>query len=170
MGVRRLARDAVLTAVALTVFVVELQIPELVPIPGVKLGLANIVTLVTLFTLGPWDALAVLMARILLGALFAGNVMALLYSLTGGLLAFAVMTLMRKILTNRQIWVASVFAAMAHNVGQIGAAILVAGTPELLVYLPVLLVSGIVTGLFTGLAGQYAAGWLGKNLRKTDGK
>lgn len=162
MRVKRLTRDAVLTAVALTIFMVELQLPELVPVPGVKLGLANIVTLVTLFTVGPWDALAVLVCRVVLGALFAGSPAALLYSLTGGLLAFGVMALMKKVVTEKQIWVASVFAAMGHNLGQIGAAVLVTGTPSLALYLPVLMISGVITGLFTGLAGQYAAGRLRK--------
>ncbi len=170
MGIKRLARDAVLTAVALTIFTVEARIPEIVPVPGVKLGLANIVTVVALFTLGPWDALAILLCRVILGSLFAGSAAALLYSLSGGLLAFAVTVLMRRVLTRRQIWVASVFAAMAHNVGQLGAAVLVTSTPALFAYLPVLLISGTVAGLFTGLAGQYAAGRLGRIWRNTDGK
>ncbi len=166
MKVKRLARDAVLTAIALTIFVVELQLPDLVPIPGVKPGLSNIVTLVTLFTLGPWDALAVLLCRVLLGALFAGNPAALVYSLSGGLLAFCVTALMRRAVTEKQIWVASVFAAMGHNAGQLAAAVLVTKTSSLVMYLPVLLVSGIFTGFFTGLAGQYAAGRLGRILKR----
>lgn len=170
MSIRRIARDAVLTAAALTIFIVELQIPAPAPIPGVKLGLANIVTLVALFTLGPWDALAVLLCRVTLGAVFAGNMTALLYSLTGGLLALAVTVLTRKLLTERQIWVASVFAAMAHNLGQILAAVLVTSTPALFAWLPPLLVSGIVTGVFTGLAAQFAVGRLGKILREPNGK
>ena len=170
MDIKRIARNAVLTAAALTIFIVELQIPAPVPIPGVKLGLANIVTLTALFTLGPWDALAVLLCRVLLGAAFAGNMMALLYSLTGGLLAFLAAALMRKLLTERQIWVASVFSAMAHNIGQVLAAVLVTATPALFVWLPPLLISGVVTGLFTGLAGQFAVRRLGKYLRHTNGK
>lgn len=156
MKLKRLTRDAVLTAVALTIFVVELQLPELVPIPGVKLGLANIVTVTALFTLGPWDALAILLCRIVLGSLFSGSVTTLLYSLAGGLLAFLTMLLLRKLLTVKHLWAASVFAAVAHNLGQIAAAIAVTATPSLILYLPVLTVSGIITGLFTGLAAQYA--------------
>lgn len=156
MSLKRLTRDAVLTAVALTIFIVELQIPELVPIPGVKLGLANIVTVTALFALGPWDALAILLCRVLLGSLFSGNMMALLYSLSGGLLSFLVMLLLKKILTEKQLWVASVFAAVTHNFGQILAAIAVTATTSLMLYLPVLVVSGVVTGLFTGLAAQFA--------------
>ena len=170
MSMRRIARDAVLTAVALTIFIVELQIPAPVPVPGVKLGLSNIVTLAALFTLGPWDALAVLLCRVVLGAAFAGNMAALLYSLSGGLLALGVAVLMRKLLTERQIWVASVFSAMAHNIGQLLAAVAVTSTPALFAWLPPLLVSGVVTGLFTGLAGQFTVQRLGKIMRNRDGK
>lgn len=166
MSIRRLCRDAVLTAVALTIFIVELQLPELVPIPGVKLGLANIVTVTALFTLGPADALAILLCRIILGSLFSGNMMALLYSLSGGLLSFLVMLLLRKILTEKQLWAASVFAAAAHNLGQILAAVAVTATPSLMLYLPVLVVSGVVTGLFTGAAAQFAVKRLSGVLRK----
>lgn len=166
MRVRRLARDAVMTAVALTIFIVELHLPELVPIPGVKLGLANIVTVAALFTLGPYDALGILICRILLGSLFSGNMTALLYSLSGGILSFCVMLLMRKLLTKKQLWVASVFAAMAHNLGQILAAIALTATPSLIIYLPVLTVSGVVTGIFTGLAAQYAVERLSGILKK----
>ncbi len=166
MRVRSLARDGVLTAVALTVFIVELQIPEIVPVPGVKLGLANIVTVVTMFTLDPGDALAVLLARILLGGLIAGNPAAIIYSLSGGLTAYLVLLLTRKIMTEKQIWVSSVFASLGHNLGQIGAAIVVTGTPSLIYYLPVLAVSGIIAGAFTGLAGQLAVKRLGKALRR----
>jgi heptaprenyl diphosphate synthase len=157
MTTRRLTRMAVLTAVALTIFVVELQLPSLTPIPGVKLGLANIVTVYAMFTLGPADTLCVLLARILLGSFFAGQIMALLYSLAGGLLCYLVMLLLRRILTVKQIWVCGVLGAVAHNVGQIAVAILLTRTPALVYYLPVLLVSGILSGAFTGLCAQFVA-------------
>ncbi len=156
MTVGRITRAAVLTAVALTIFLVELRIPSLTPIPGVKLGLANIVTVFSMFLLGPADTLAILLARILLGSTFAGQVMALAYSLAGGMLCYLVMLLLRRLLTRRQIWVCGVLGAVAHNVGQIAVAILVTRTPALVSYLPVLLLSGIVTGLLTGLAAQFA--------------
>ena len=161
MNVKRLARDAVLTAVALGIFVVELQLPALTPIPGVKLGLANIVTVVAMFTLGGADA-----AGILLGSFFAGNMMALLYSAAGGTLAFLTLLLLRRVLAENQLWVASVFAAMAHNLGQVLVAAAVTATPSIFVYLPVLLVSGIITGLLTGLAAQYTVSRVGRHLRK----
>ncbi len=155
---KQLACMALLAAIALTIYVVEAQIPVPVPVPGVKLGLANAVTLLALFTLGPWQALAILLVRIVLGSMFTGQLTALLYSLCGGLLCWAVTCLLRRIVTDRQLWVCGVAGAMAHNTGQILMAMVVTGTPSIAVYLPFLLVTGIVTGLFTGLAAQ--AVWL----------
>lgn len=151
---KQLSLMALLTAVALAIHVAEAQIPAPVPIPGVKLGLANIITVYAVFTLGPGPALMILVARILLGSLFSG-VMSLFYSLAGGLLCFAVMLLMRCVLSKKQIWIASIVGAVFHNIGQILVAIVVTGTPAIVSYLPVLLLSGIVAGLFTGLAAQY---------------
>lgn len=156
MKTRRLALDALLTAVALAIYVVELQLPHFVPIPGVKLGLANIITLFSLTLLTPADAGAILVCRMILGSLFSGNMMALIYSASGGALCFAVTLLMRGRLSRRQLWVAGVLGAAAHNLGQIAAAILITGTPELIYYLPALMISGVVTGLLTGLTAQFA--------------
>ena len=155
MRTKRIAFDALLAAIALTLFLVELQIPSPVPIPGVKLGLANIITVVALFLLSPVDALAVLFVRVLLGAVFGGNFMALFYSAAGGILCYLVMLLMRNFVTEKQIWVCSVMGAIAHNIGQMAVALIVTQTFALIVYLPVLMVSGILAGLFTGLAAQF---------------
>ncbi len=169
MRTKRLTLDALLTAVALTIYVVELQLPHVVPIPGVKLGLANIVTVVAMVLLGPADAAGILFSRIVLGSLFSGNMMAVLYSVSGGLACFVTMLPLKKLLTPRQIWVMSVLGAAAHNLGQMAAAVLVTGTPALIVYLPVLMVSGIAAGLFTGAAAQFAALRLKKVLDKYHG-
>lgn len=160
MELKKLTRDALLTAIALTIFMVEAQIPPLVPIPGVKLGLANIVTIFALFAYSPKDAILILLIRVFLGSVFSGQMTTFFYSLAGGLLCFAVTLLMKKILTERQIWVASVVGAVFHNIGQIIVAIVVTGTPGIVVYLPILMVSGIVTGLFTGLCAQFLYGKL----------
>ncbi len=157
-------RMALLTAVALTIFVAEAQIPPIVPIPGVKLGLANIITVYAMFRLGPREALAILLARILLGSLFAGQMMSLLFSLAGGLLCFAVMLPLRRILTLRQIWVSGVIGAVCHNIGQILVAAAVSGTLSVAVYLPALMLSGIVTGAFTGLCAQLLVNRAGKHM------
>ena len=155
MNTKRLTYMALLTAVALTIFMVELQLPALAPIPGVKLGLANIITVYAMFVLGPRDTACILLVRILLGSIFSGQLMALFYSLAGGLLCYLVMLILRRIVSPKQIWLCSVFGAMAHNLGQITVAILITGTPALICYLPVLMVSGIVAGIFTGLCAQF---------------
>ena len=154
-GARRLTVDALFAAVALTIFVIELYIPS-VGIPGVKLGLANIVTVTAAFLIGPWDAGAILLCRIVLGGIFSGQIMALWYSLAGGTLCWLTMLPLRKILTKKQIWVMSVVGAIAHNVGQIAVALAVTRTTAILYYLPVLMVSGVLAGLFTGIAAQLA--------------
>ncbi|MBR0211148.1 MAG: Gx transporter family protein [Oscillospiraceae bacterium] len=155
MDVKRLTKLALLTAVALILFVVEAQIPAPVPIPGVKLGLANIVTVYAMFRFGPRDTLLVLLTRVVLGSVFAGSVMALWFSLAGGLLCWAAMAALRKILTERQLWVCGVVGAMCHNLGQMAVCLAVYRSWAVAVYLPVLLLSGIVTGLFTGLTAQF---------------
>ena len=74
MEIKRLTRNALLTAIALTIFMVEAQIPTLIPVPGVKLGLSNIVTIFAMFAYGPLDALMILLVRIILGSIFSGQI------------------------------------------------------------------------------------------------
>ena len=154
MKTKKLVLLALLSAIALTIFMVEAQIPALVPIPGIKLGLSNIVTVFTVFAIGPWEGAAVLFVRIFLGAVFSGNFSSILYSAAGGICAIAVTMLLRRILSKKQLWVASCLGAIAHSVGQMAMAVLVTGTPSIAIYLPVMIACGIVTGLFTGLCAQ----------------
>ena len=158
---KQLTTMALLTAIALAIHVAEAQIPPFVAIPGVKLGLANIVTVYAAFSIGGGAAAMILIARILLGSMFGGGVVSLLYSLAGGILCLLVTLLLRRMLTVRQIWVAGVFGAVAHNIGQILVAIVVTGTPSIVSYLPILLISGVLTGIFTGLAAQAVVNRLG---------
>ena len=154
MKTKKLVLLALLDAIALTIFMVEAQIPALVPIPGIKLGLSNIVTVFTVFAIGPLEGAAVLFVRIFLGAVFAGNFSSILYSGAGGLCAILVTMLLRKILTGKQLWIAGVLGAVAHSIGQMAMAIFVTGTPSIAVYLPIMIACSIVTGLFTGLCAQ----------------
>ena len=155
MKTKKLTLLALLSAIALTIFMVEAQIPALVPIPGVKMGLANIVTVFAVFALGPKDGAAVLFVRIFLGAVFAGNFSTIFYSAAGGACAIGVTILLKKILTDKQLWVAGSLGAVAHSIGQMAMAILLTGTPGLIVYLPVMIVISILTGCFTGLCAQF---------------
>ena len=154
MQTRKLTRMALLTAIALTIFMVEAQIPALVPIPGVKLGLSNIVTVFAVYTMGSKEGAMILAARIFLGAVFAGNFSTIFYSAAGGACAILVTIGLKRLLTRRQLWVAGALGAVAHSVGQMAVAVAMTGTPGLLMYLPVLVICSIVTGLFTGLCAQ----------------
>ena len=166
MKTKKIVLLGLLSAIALTIFMLEAQIPPIVPLPGVKLGLANIVTVFAVFVLGPWEGAAVLTVRVFLGAVFAGNFSTIIYSAAGGACAIGVTILLRKILKKEQLFVAGCLGAVAHSCGQMAAAIAVSGTPGLLVYLPVMGAISIVTGLFTGLCAQFLMN-RGGNLWKT---
>ena len=150
---RRIALCGVLTALALALSLAERMIPIqlLIPIPGVKLGLANVVTMFALLFLKPRDAYAILLCRVCLAAIFAGSVTSFLFSLLGGMLALTTtwVLLRWKDRTFTMFGISAAAAAM-HDIGQIMAAILVMGTTDVVAYLPLLLVSAIPMGLLTG--------------------
>ena len=148
---KKLALCAVLTALALGLSTLESLFPVsvLVPLPGIKLGLANIVTVFALYRLGDIPALAILIARCLLGAMFAGNASALLFSLMGGVLAMLTMIVLRRV-RGLSVYGVSIAGAAAHNIGQICAAMVVLGGTAVLGYLPVLLGVSLITGTLTG--------------------
>ncbi len=162
MNVKKLANLAMLCGVALIIFVVELQIPNPFPIPGIKLGLANIVTVYAVYHHRNYEVLLVVLARILLGSIFSGNVMSLIYSLSGSLLCLFGMILLKRIIDEKHIWVASIFGAVLHNTGQIAVAVIVLQSVQIVAYYPFLLVSGCLAGAFTGLCAQFLTARLRK--------
>ncbi|MBQ4237714.1 MAG: Gx transporter family protein [Ruminococcus sp.] len=152
--VRKLTELAVLTAVSLIIFVIELQIPNPFPIPGIKLGLANIITVYAVYHYKAHEVAAMVAVRLLLGAVFSGNFMALIYSASGAFLCLVGMLLLRRFIDERHLWIASVLGAVLHNTGQMAAALIVTRTAQLLLYYPFLIVSGCLAGAFTGLCAQ----------------
>ena len=154
MKMKRMVTLAMLTGVSLILFIIELRIPNLLPIPGVKLGLANIVTVYAVFRYRPSETAMIVTVRLLLGAMFSGNPSALLYSAAGAIACLCGMLLLRRILPEQQIWLCSVIGAMLHNVGQITAAVIIMQSIGVIAYLPILLVTGSLAGAFTGLSAQ----------------
>lgn len=152
MNVHQLALCAMLTALALALSYLENMFPTalLIPLPGFKLGLANIVTVFALYYLGAAPAMVILLARCLLGAMFAGNMNALLFSLLGGLAAMGMMILLSR-LRGLSVYGVSIGGAAAHNCGQIAAAVLSLGNSAPLYYLPILLLVSLFSGALTGL-------------------
>jgi len=151
---KRLALCAVLIALALALSYTERFIPlqMVIPLPGVKLGLANIVTLVALYLMGPKAAFAILIPRCIFGAVFGGGITGLAFSLSGGILAMLVMLLGRKIKIF-SVYGVSILGAAAHNIGQILAAMVLMNSVYIGAYLPYLLVVALFTGFATGAAG-----------------
>ena len=137
-----------------------------VPVPGIKLGIANIVTVFAVWVIGPWQGVGILAVRVFLGAVFSGNFGTIFYSAAGGALAILTTIGLKKGLKQNQIWVAGCLGAVAHCVGQMIAAVALTATPGLLLYLPVMIACGIVTGGFTGLCAQLLVN-RGKNFWKT---
>lgn len=160
MRTRRLTVLALFATLALTIYSLESLLPPVVPIPGIKLGLANIITLLVLHLYRARDAALVLLVRILLSALLFGQALSLLYSICGGLFCFVAMALTSRLLHRRFPELTSILGGIFHNVGQLLIALLITGVPAVLACLPYLLISGIATGLFTGLCARFALRYL----------
>ena len=152
---KQLAAAGMLTAAALIVFVIEAQIPPIVPIPGIKLGLSNVVTLAAIRMVGKVWGSAVHILRIVLGSLFTGQAVSFLYSISGGVCCLIVMLLLTSFLSNRWLWLISAISAVVHAGAQLVTAAIVMWTKSVLVYAPLILISAIVTGVFTGLCVQF---------------
>ncbi len=147
---KKIATAALLSALAIIFGYIEFLIPISVAAPGIKLGVANIVIVIALYKLGWKWALPVNVVRVLLSALLFGSVFSALYSLAGAILSFIVMTLLKK--TNLfSIVGVSMAGGVAHNVGQLIVACLAMETTNVLYYYPVLLVSGLATGIGIGI-------------------
>ena len=158
IATKKLTTLSLLSAIALALYAVESALPPIVSIPGIKLGLANIITLVVLWKYSAKDAFFVLLVRILLATLFFGQAISLLY--TGGLLCLLAMVFVKRLLHGHYLFLASMTGAVFHNLGQIGVAFLLTSVPAVLVYLPFLLLSGLVTGLFIGLCARFTLRFL----------
>ena len=160
LSIQRLTVLSLLTAAALMIYAIESMLPTLVPIPGIKLGLANVVTLIVLKRYGARDAFLVLLSRILLSACFFGSLLSLLYSLSGGLFCLLILWLVNRLLAGHFIFLTSIMGAIAHNLAQITVAFLLTSVAGVLVYLPFLIVSACLTGLFTGLCAHFTLKYL----------
>lgn len=164
MKTQKIAMLGLFTAIALTIFMIEAAIPTLVPIPGIKPGLANIVTLFILLRYSERDAALVLVCRIILASVFGGQMVRFLYSICGGVFCLAAMVLMNRFLKGHYIYLTSVVGAVFHNIGQILAAYVILQMKGILVYVPFLMISGVITGLFTGLVCHFFNGYIPKGV------
>lgn len=141
------------TAVALVLAYLEAILPPLFPaVPGIKMGLPNIILVFLLYRRGPLFASSVSLLRILLVGMLFGNAMSILYSLAGGFLSMLLMILLSRLQWFSAVGV-SVAGGVAHNIGQVLMAMLLLNTPQLAFYLAVLTVSGTIAGILIGICG-----------------
>ncbi|WP_102401334.1 Gx transporter family protein [Haloimpatiens massiliensis] len=145
---------SLMVAVALGIYVIEAQIPVI--FPGIKLGLSNVVSLIVLIAFGGKEALLVMFLRTLLGTMFTGTLSSFLFSIIGGLLSNIVSIIMYKKFSKYfSIEIISIVAAVFHNLGQLLVAAFIVQDFRIYVYFPVLMVSALITGYFTGLVAKY---------------
>lgn len=149
---KRTALLGMLVALAFVFSYIEFLIPVSIGIPGVKLGLANLVVIVALYTLGAKQAFLLSLVRIVLTGFTFGNPASMLFSLSGGMLSLLIMLIAKKTKLF-SVMGTSILGGVFHNVGQIITAALVVQTKSLLYYLPVIIISGVAAGIVIGILG-----------------
>ena len=164
MKTKKIAYLGLLVALAFVFSYIEFLLPINLGIPGVKLGLANLVIIVTLYTLGEKEASLLSMIRIVLVGFMFANTASMLYSLAGGILSLLIMCLAKKLKTFSMAGV-SVLGGVFHNVGQILMAMWMLQTESLIYYLPALIVTGIISGVLIGILGAMVTKRLKKLIR-----
>mgnify|MGYP000890030718 FL=1 len=164
-GTKKLVVLALFVSQALVLSIIESFIPIPVGIPGIKLGLANIITMILIMHFGLKETLAVVVVRCLLSSIFGGGLVIFLFSVAGGILSALVMYFLNKRMSRFLSVVGiSISGAVAHNIGQVLVAVVILQTSAVLSYLPVLMVSGIIMGCFVGFCSMF----LSRAIEKTN--
>ena len=161
ISTKKIALCGVLTALAMIFSYIESVIPVPIPVPGIKLGVANIAVITILYVLGVKEAIVINLLRIVLTSLLFSNVNSFLFSISGAALSLTIMIIMKKLDFFSCIGV-SVCGGVMHNIGQIIAAVFIMGSEAIVFYLPVLIVSGVFTGVVIGVV----SGIVAKHVRK----
>lgn len=155
--IKKTAYFGMYTALALIFGYVESLVPISVGIPGAKLGLANLITVFALYHMGKREALLLSMVRIVLSGLMFGNLFAILYSLAGGLVSFGCMVCLKHFRGFSMVGV-SIGGGVAHNIGQLLMAVLVLRSIQIIHYLPVLMLAGLISGWLIGIVAKEVLG------------
>lgn len=160
---RKMVFLSLLVSQGLVLHIIESMIPVPFITPGAKLGLANIVTAISLYLFGEIETFIVIIVRLLLSSVLGGSISSLLYSIAGALFSFIVMALIKRIGKDKvSIIGVSSAGAVFHNIGQITIAALIVQNVNISLYLPILTMSGIGTGFFVGLTSRYIVNHLNR--------
>ena len=150
MKTKKVAMLGLTIALAMIMSYIEALVPLSFAVPGIKMGLANIVIIFVLYKIGTKEAILVSLIRVILVSLLFSNVMAMAYSISGAVLSLSIMWLLKK--TDKFSFVGvSIAGGIMHNVGQIIMAVILLGTEQIALYLPVLIITGTVTGVVIGI-------------------
>lgn len=147
---KRFAILSIMIGLSLVLSYVDSLIPIVVTIPDIKLGLANIATIYVLYRLGIKEAIIVSILRVFLSALLFGTIVTLSYSIVGATLSLVIMIVFKRISSLHMITI-SILGAVMHNMGQIGVAMFIMSTKEIIYYLPILVITGVISGIGVGL-------------------
>jgi heptaprenyl diphosphate synthase len=165
-GTKRMVMLALLISQALVLSVIESMIPFPAPVPGIKLGLANVITITAIAFFGMKDALIVVFCRTFLASLFTGGMFMFMFSLSGGILSAIVMGILYKRSSdNLSITGISIAGSIAHNIGQLVIAAITMKTFDIFLYSPVLMISALITGFCIGISAFYLIRLLRKHLK-----
>lgn len=160
MQLKKLTILALFVTLSLAIYGIESAIPPLVPIPGIKPGLSNIITLILLCRFSAKDTALVVCTRVLLSAMLFGQFISLIYSISGAAFSFAAMLALCRFCKKHFLILMGITGGICHNLGQLLAAYLITRVPGILLYLPFLILAGMIAGCFTGLCARFAEKYL----------
>lgn len=168
MDSKKVARLSILISVAIILSIIENYLPLPFIVPGAKIGLANIVTMVGIISIGYKDTFVIMIIRIIIGSIFGGGPSGMIYSLSGGLLSFITMVFIKEIFNEKVSAVGiSVTGAVFHNIGQVLVASFILNNMLIFSYLPMLTVVGTFSGIFVGMSTNYFLSHLNKVIKKS---
>ncbi len=165
MKTRKYVLMALLSSMALGLYALECMIPPLTVIPGAKLGLANIITMVAVYIFGKKEAFIILVMRIIISSMLFGQLMSMLYAVAGGILSYLALCFCTKFIDRSSMWATGIICAIFHNLGQIIVAVMVTQQLSVAYYFLFLVILSMISGVFTGVCANYCVIYAQKILK-----
>lgn len=150
ISVKKIAIIAIFITLALVLSYVDSLIPLAIMVPGIKIGLANIVIILSLYMIGEKETILISTIRVILSSLLFGTILTFAYSMTGAILSLIIMIILKKKTTLATMTI-SIIGAVSHNIGQIIMAVMIMSTKEIIYYLPILMITGVISGTIIGI-------------------
>lgn len=162
ISVKKIAIIAIFITLALVLSYVDSLIPLAIMVPGIKIGLANIVIILSLYMIGEKETILISTIRVILSSLLFGTMLTFAYSIAGAILSFIIMVILKKKTTLAMMTI-SIIGAVSHNIGQIIMAVIIMSTKEIIYYLPILMITGVISGTIIGILSSLLIQFTKKN-------